>query len=657
MDNAFPPYPEPHPMHWPSLNIPAAQPAALATEDQPPVPSRSGNATPAARGGLSLGAQAFRESLWLFAPSQNHHVKANQSDLSLPIDDLVQKTECRASPPPCAPLSQQTRDQILATVLTQCDSAMAPRVAASFPSAELLTNLIHKSIIQHYEGTDKYIHLPTFDPNQQLLVLIMSLITAGAYHSEFQKIRRLSSAFLETARATLAQLFESDNTTVRSLKPLQAYVLQLDVGLWGGDRRQMEIAESFSLSLITMLKRGGRFRQPVTSMDPPCADDSPETTDAKWSQWIEEESFKRIVYHLLVRDAQVSSCLINSPVISPSEIMIQLPLCTELWQARTSSEWKSIYLAKIAGMEASVPSLRACLDDISSLTDILHMIDFPFASLVILSAHWTLGHQYRELVRFHGPDLRRNLSLILTSMYEEITQGFTRVQMSLTEWPGGMQALASVMYERIQMNMHVFLEDVQTLAGKAGEEEARKIFPILSAWAQSRESRRAIWHAGQLFRALKEYAPKTLQDFSAVALYHVSLVLWAYSIVSTTTYNTSRPGTSTAQTANTRSNNFNQPIVILDGEDNSQVQHFLTLARGVPAVTGYSQNGHGRTVLLSDAKTVMSSIVGLLRAKTSVKDEECTPLVTNLSKLMKSLGHAASGIRVAPNKPSEGDMR
>ena len=46
--------------------------------------------------------------------------------------------------------------------------------------------------------------------------------------------------------------FEADNRLIRSLRPLQAFAVQLNIGLWSGDKRKMEIAESFVLPLITV---------------------------------------------------------------------------------------------------------------------------------------------------------------------------------------------------------------------------------------------------------------------------------------------------------------------------------------------------------------------------------------------------------------------
>lgn len=44
----------------------------------------------------------------------------------------------------------------------------------------------------------------------------------------------------------------------RDLYCLQTYAIQLDIGLWGGDKRKMEIAESFLQPVVTV-----RYLNPV----------------------------------------------------------------------------------------------------------------------------------------------------------------------------------------------------------------------------------------------------------------------------------------------------------------------------------------------------------------------------------------------------------
>jgi hypothetical protein len=43
-----------------------------------------------------------------------------------------------------------------------------------------------------------------------------------------------------------------DNSRTRELQLLQTFALQLSIGLWSGNKRKMELAESHSQPLITV---------------------------------------------------------------------------------------------------------------------------------------------------------------------------------------------------------------------------------------------------------------------------------------------------------------------------------------------------------------------------------------------------------------------
>lgn len=70
-------------------------------------------------------------------------------------------------------------------------------------------------------------------------------------------------------------------------------MLSLHIGLWSGDKRKMEIAESFTLPPITMLRRAGRFSRMKRNFTPPTFDDADEALELKWREWAQAESYKR----------------------------------------------------------------------------------------------------------------------------------------------------------------------------------------------------------------------------------------------------------------------------------------------------------------------------------------------------------------------------
>jgi hypothetical protein len=233
-----------------------------------------------------------------------------------------------------------------------------------------------------------------------------------------------------------------------------------------------------------------------------------------------------------------------------------------------------------------------------------------------------------------------------SSWHQELCQILYRFRMHASEWDNGLKPEATLILERSLINLHVSFEDVQLFAGKEGEEEARRAYPLLKQWAETCESRQAVWHAGQVLKAATKCHPKHRRDFPAIALYHASLAFWAYAVVS-------RPSRS-ARRQQPPSAPWLQPtvpdteLVWLDGEDGPDAQRFIALGRGNPVIRDWTKSsdaGQKETyVALGDVKAVMDVTIAILRQNGKNDDRMSPPLVKNLSQLMRDLGNAALGI-------------
>jgi hypothetical protein len=88
-------------------------------------------------------------------------------------------------------------------------------------------------------------------------------------------------------------------------------MIGLDIGLWSGFKRKMEIAQSFAQPIIIvrppsifeffettltvgqMLRRAGAFAPSNQMSADPRLEDSEAVLESKWRKWAERESFKR----------------------------------------------------------------------------------------------------------------------------------------------------------------------------------------------------------------------------------------------------------------------------------------------------------------------------------------------------------------------------
>jgi len=230
------------------------------------------------------------------------------------------------------------------------------------------------------------------------------------------------------------------------------------------------------------------------------------------------------------------------------------------------------------------------------------------------------------------------------------------------------------------MSLHVSLDDIQLFAGRAGEDEARRIYPQVRAWTQDSESRKAVWHAGQVFHYAKKFEKTRLRDFYAVAMYHATLVLWVWGMVTSGTSRQS--GLATPVTTNPHQQSQHQhqhqhqhhqtqqppllPTVLL--ANTSQPTHRAqipldTTSSPSKPTKAFIQLGHGTPGLsnairppneipearpsstaevfcsLFDSRGVMATAAGVLRGNFShAKGGLLPPLVGNLASLLDDLG-------------------
>lgn len=202
------------------------------------------------------------------------------------------------------------------------------------------------------------------------------------------------------------------------------------------------------------------------------------------------------------------------------------------------------------------------------------------------------------------------------------------------------------------------LDDIQIFAGRAGEDEARKIFPQIRTWTEDSESRLAVWHAGQVISAARSFEKTRLRDFYAVAVHHAALTLWVHGMVTSNTSRQSGLQTPVGQKSKslprhsaTFPADFSRQKVLLDAEDDKSVRAFTQLGRGVPGLqqpptakngVGEARPDTGLFCPLYNSKGVMSVAASTLRGNFPQTKQGLPPLVENLANLMDELGNLPS---------------
>ncbi|KAI5465861.1 hypothetical protein BGZ63DRAFT_411326 [Mariannaea sp. PMI_226] len=529
-------------------------------------------------------------------------------------------------------LEQSLRDRVLGLVLKACrQGSIFNRVAASFPSCELMDTMIHIFLHFHACQVTGWIHFPTFKLNSQWHEWIAAAAAAGAVLAPSPTLRRFGLALQESYRITIPTKFEEDHRSIRDLGLLQSLILTQDIALWSGNRHKMEIAECHLVIPVTMMRYRGRYQRssyPVILVN---TSDEGEELQEKWRKWVEQEQWKRLVYHAYHRDAQQSMTTLTNPAISYAELTLPLPASRDLWFAKTAEEWKRLYLGLDASEVKRAPSVADLFHDTNLLSTNRHRLDVQLSLSVFLHGFWALILEYRQLSAAHrSRSYTRNppgaAVLLLNSRHQSLVQDLQMFQAATRDWPE-MSAQERLILNLLMMNLHVSLDDLQLFAGKEGEDQARRIYPVLQQWAESPDSRSAIWYAGQILRYAKMFPEGHLKAFYAVAVHHAALALWTYGVISRANRRESR--------------RLREEPIYMDGSECAAIHGFINLEKGSALVRGPMTRNQTKEASVEDPRQCMEVAEGVLKGNFPKGEDTIPAIVENLCGLIKQLGHAA----------------
>ncbi|KAF2768444.1 hypothetical protein EJ03DRAFT_352168 [Teratosphaeria nubilosa] len=555
-----------------------------------------------------------KSSIWRFRPTS---VDNSYNNIALPGTKQSERLPAQRKVT-LEQLGAVTRDEVLWIMM---QARPDPRSLVSFPSAALLDSLLQFCLSSNVAPV-AFVHIPTFKPSQKLGELCAMLVAAGAMAAPDATLHKLGLAIQEAVRFTLTNKVEKDNTLIRDLQCLQAYLISLDVGLWSGNSRKMELAESFLQPYATMIRRCGWFgaKCEATVLT---SDDTGQVLQDKWHAWIEQESRKRMVYWLFEHDATMSIALSINMNMSYAELALPLPSPRKLWLASSAEKWKEAFLSDCYDNKST--SLVDLLRNIELLMDYRDMLDDEMAARALLSAAWGMIRPYKQLVAVsrHRSSAWNN-GLLLSFRLSEMTQLLACIGMGI-----GESSRNKLLLELLSMHLHMSLEDVHSFAGMEDRLEAGRNFPALKEWMNTQGARQSIWHAGQVLRHAKELSP--LKEFQAVAVYQASLTLWSYSVMSEASESSHSPHGSDLLGKNRKRIN-----VHLDKAETPESRAFISFDRGLPVILSSSQDSKP----LADTAGILAVSISILQARHS--SSQARPLlVENLIGLLEGLQEVA----------------
>ncbi|KAI8161302.1 hypothetical protein K4K49_000467 [Colletotrichum sp. SAR 10_70] len=396
--------------------------------------STTTNRSKSATRNASRAHAAFKRSPWLWEPGPKDHAlhHASPQDKERLVFDENNLANSPAfdklinTPGTKLKMTASARDSLLALVVASTVQKGARQRTPSFPTLDLLNYLVQAHFIHDEHQSDSWIHIATFDATAAIPELLAGILSSGATYISIPAVWQFGYSLHEVLRLALADLFEGSNTFTRDLGALQAFMLNLDIGIWSGFKRKMEIAESFLQPPMTMLRRAGNFSAPPDSPSLiPTMADPPDVLDSKWRKFAKRESYKRLVLHLFFHDIETSIGFCKNPLMSFTELSFSLPASRDLWRARTAEQWRSIYIAKTnAAPDRTIPRVCEVMHCTEILDDLEQLVDMELCYMALLHGYWGQIGAYREAIKFYtdGMSNKRNTThkLWLKTQYQEL---------------------------------------------------------------------------------------------------------------------------------------------------------------------------------------------------------------------------------------------
>ena len=288
------------------------------------------------------------------------------------------------------------------------------RSMPSFPSLQLLEELIDIFLLEDTYAIGSHIHIPTFDSKKTRTELLLAMVARGAAFVSFAPIWKMGFVLQDVVRYAIAAEFEKDNSTTRDLQAVQTSLMWVNTGVWSGFRRFTEIAASFLQPPVTMLAWSNAFTRSRYREITPSPEDSNEVLEQKWKEWAEQEAWKRLVFHTFLHDAQAMLVHMRSPLITPAQMQLPIPCSRDLWLASNALAWRNVFMAQNTFEGGALPSTIEMFSDPELFSGLNHPTDKSLCRLLV--AH-SMAHdvfEYRQqaqMLRHAGERRRRDKGL------------------------------------------------------------------------------------------------------------------------------------------------------------------------------------------------------------------------------------------------------
>jgi hypothetical protein len=328
-------------------------------------------------------------------------------------------------------------------------------------------------------------------------------------------------------------------------------------------------------------------------------------------------------------------------LISYSELSLPIPQARQLWLTTSPEDWKRTFFE--VDPEGQVPriSLIDCLRDPSRTASCPGLYDAGYAQIITLYALSSLIRENRQSQSvfpiLKGTNARASL-LVNEVQRRELLEMIEVHRCGLEYRENDQSPSHMLILNLLYLHLFVSVEQVELVAGKDGIAEAQATCPLLKLWRKTQDAREAAWHAGQVVRAFSQLRRDDHTIFNAVALYHASLCIWLYGILSSQ---------KSVEVDDTPKYCPQSGEVQLDGKESLNTRQWVRLDCGLPTLSGFSVTTEQHSVHripISLPSTILSKVIQMMMDKYQGQQGSVPPFVERIVALSSRLQQAGTAI-------------
>lgn len=392
----------------------------------------------------------------------------------------------------------------------------------------------------NYNAHFPIIHRATLTIESTQPLLLVAILTLGATLSPHDNHYRVAEKIHESLRWLI---FSSGSFQPPApLWCLQALLLVQAYEKMFSSRKHHEMGHIFHGAVITLMRRGTSY-----STENVEGTQKESSAERAWHLWVEQESSKRVAYFAFIMDAQHASIFGHMPALSVSDLRLPLPCAEEIWES-SASRWKRA-LAKHEEPLYFLPTLRSLLSRRP-----LPSSCSPFARFILLHGLFSVM-KYMHARDITAIDVAAERSsegeddspspMSADEHWKEVldraidTWSFSLLSQEPSlclEAARPLHRIAHIIINVQLTDFHTFVGAPSLVSNSITKDEYEKARSRLKAWSQTSGAKRALSHCVLLIQETmftrKRY--RAADDNIALrpwCLYHASLVLWTYGVM------------------------------------------------------------------------------------------------------------------------------